>query len=82
MKGTLGMSQEEVNRVSKLSATELEQLYEMEQELESELQRQLEELVPVQLVGSLNLKPASDSESSVIENLNRQLVTSTAQKSK
>ena len=37
MKGTLGMSQEEVNRISRLSADELLQLHDMERELEGEL---------------------------------------------
>ena len=37
MKDILGMRQEEVNRITKLSAVEIEQLREQERELESEL---------------------------------------------
>ena len=37
LKDTLGMRQEEVNRITKLSAVEIEQLREQERELESEL---------------------------------------------
>ena len=74
LKDTLGMRQEEVNRITKLSAVEIEQLREQERELESELQRQQEELVPEQFnAESLNLKPESSSEVEVIQNLNNQL---------
>ena len=74
LKDTLGMRQEEVNRITKLTAVEIEQLREQERELESELKRQQEELVPEQFnAESLNLKPESSSEVEVIQNLNNQL---------
>ena len=74
LKDTLGMRQEEVNRITKLTAVEIEQLREQEKELESEIKRQQEELAPEQFnLESINLKQELSSEVEVIQNLNNQL---------
>ena len=83
LKDTLGMRQEEVNRITKLTAVEIEQLREQEKELESEIKRQQEELAPEQFnLESLNLKQELSSEVEVIQNLNNQLQDDATQNSR
>lgn len=65
MKNALNMRQEDVNRVTKLTRDELDQLRELERDLEQELKRQQDEFDPrlASLVKSLSLSTETATES-------------------
>lgn len=84
MKNTFSMNQDDINRVSQLKEDELQQLFEIEQELEGDINSQLEELVPDQFTtpNILRLQSSSSSEAQVLDNLNMQISSSTAKRNK
>ena len=72
LKGIIGLSQDEVNKIGQLTDDEVEQLYDEERKIESEINQDLEDLVPEECdYDNLKLKTPTESESSVIGHLNK-----------
>jgi len=71
LKNVLHMGQDQINMIASLTEDECERLYEEENLIENEIQRDLEELVPEQSYGAVDLaiRPQTQSDSSVLENL-------------
>ena len=72
MKGNVGLSQDEVNKIAQLNDDEVEQLYDEERKIESEINQELEDLVPEELSPDcLKLQKTSESDASVLGHLDK-----------
>ena len=77
LKGTVGLGQDEINKIAQLNDDEVEQLYDEERKIESEINQELEDLVPEELSSPdcLKLQKVSESDASVLGHLDKQIAS-------